>query len=31
VQFGPLRLGALQEGEFRELKPAEVEQLRSLG
>ena len=31
VQFGPLRLGALQEGEFRELKPAEIEQLRSLG
>ena len=31
VQFGPLRLGALQEGEFRELRPAEVEQLRSLG
>jgi 23S rRNA pseudouridine2605 synthase len=31
VQFGPLRLGALQEGEFRELKPAEVEHLRSLG
>ena len=31
VQFGPLRLGALQEGEFRELKPAEIELLRSLG
>jgi 23S rRNA pseudouridine2605 synthase len=31
VQFGPLRLGGLGEGEFRELKPAEVEQLRSLG
>jgi 23S rRNA pseudouridine2605 synthase len=31
VQFGPLRLGALQEGEFRALKPSEVEHLRSLG
>jgi 23S rRNA pseudouridine2605 synthase len=31
VAFGPLRLGALQEGEFRELKPAELELLRSLG
>jgi 23S rRNA pseudouridine2605 synthase len=31
VAFGPLRLGSLQEGEFRELKPAEIEQLRSLG
>ena len=31
VAFGPLRLGALEEGEYRELKPAEIEQLRSLG
>jgi 23S rRNA pseudouridine2605 synthase len=31
VAFGPLRLGSLQEGEYRELKPAEIEQLRSLG
>jgi 23S rRNA pseudouridine2605 synthase len=31
VQFGPLRLGGLGEGEFRELKPAEVERLRLLG
>jgi 23S rRNA pseudouridine2605 synthase len=31
VQFGPLRLGGLQEGEFRELKASEVEHLRSLG
>jgi 23S rRNA pseudouridine2605 synthase len=31
VQFGPLRLGGLGEGEFRELKPAEIEHLRSLG
>jgi len=31
VAFGPLRLGALPEGEYRELKPSEIEQLRSLG
>jgi 23S rRNA pseudouridine2605 synthase len=31
VAFGPLRLGSLGIGEFRELKPAEIEQLRSLG
>ncbi|WP_028063308.1 pseudouridine synthase [Solirubrobacter soli] len=31
VQFGPLRLGGLGEGEFRELKASEIEQLRSLG
>ena len=31
VAFGPLRLGALEPGEYRELTPAEVERLRSLG
>jgi 23S rRNA pseudouridine2605 synthase len=31
VAFGPLRLGALEPGEYRELTPAEVEHLRSLG
>jgi 23S rRNA pseudouridine2605 synthase len=31
VAFGPLRLGSLQIGEYRELKPSELEQLRSLG
>ena len=31
VAFGPLRLGSLPEGEYRELKPSEIEQLRSLG
>jgi 23S rRNA pseudouridine2605 synthase len=31
VAFGPLRLGSLDIGEFRELKPAEIEHLRSLG
>jgi 23S rRNA pseudouridine2605 synthase len=31
VAFGPLRLGALEAGEYRELKPSEVERLRSLG
>ena len=31
VAFGPLRLGALPEGEYRELTPSEIEHLRSLG
>jgi len=31
VAFGPLRLGALDPGEHRELTPAEIEHLRSLG
>ena len=31
VAFGPLRLGSLDIGEFRELKPSEIEHLRSLG
>ena len=28
VAFGPLRLGALEEGGYRELTPAEIERLR---
>ena len=31
VAFGPLRLGSLPEGEYRELTPSEIERLRSLG
>ncbi len=31
VAFGPLRLGSLQIGEYRELSPAEVEHLHRLG
>jgi len=31
VAYGPLRLGALEEGAHRELTPAEIERLRSLG
>jgi 23S rRNA pseudouridine2605 synthase len=31
VAFGPLRLGALEPGEYRALTPAEIERLRSLG
>jgi 23S rRNA pseudouridine2605 synthase len=31
VQFGPLRLGALQPGEFRALEAPEIERLRELG
>ena len=31
VAFGPLRLGSLPEGEYRELTASEIEQLRSLG
>jgi 23S rRNA pseudouridine2605 synthase len=31
VAFGPLRLGGLQPGEHRALKPSEIEHLRSLG
>jgi 23S rRNA pseudouridine2605 synthase len=31
VAFGPLRLGALDQGEHRALSPAEIERLRSLG
>ena len=31
VAFGPLRLGSLPEGEYRELTASEIEHLRSLG
>jgi 23S rRNA pseudouridine2605 synthase len=31
VAFGPLRLGSLEVGGYRQLSPAEVERLRSLG
>jgi 23S rRNA pseudouridine2605 synthase len=30
IAFGPMRLGALQPGAHRQLRPAEVERLRAL-